>query len=393
VFERRIKLGTFLGIGVFVHWTFLLLVAYVAYSAREDGLGGVLFGIALLLGVFLCVTLHEYGHALAARQFGIPTLDITLLPIGGVARLERMPRIAWQELVVAVAGPAVNVVIGSMLLVGIYLFGTGGYLLSLLGFPPDEATFNEANRLFESPSVFGFTLQMLGVNIMLVLFNLVPAFPMDGGRVLRSLLAMVTSYRRATFVASRVGLGCAVLMATLAIFTGAYMLLFIAMFIAYAGLAEARQVELTESVSGLLVEDCMIQYPTSIPMEMTLSELAGRWQTAMCNSLPVISPDGIVVGVVKLKEIISAIDSGVAPTTTAGQLANHDVPVARVDSELKQVILGGAGRSGRDRQIPVVDQGGRLIGLLDFDSMLSRGTIAKHLARSPYSPDRFDEMT
>ncbi|TWU35306.1 putative zinc metalloprotease Rip3 [Novipirellula aureliae] len=390
MFERRIKLGKFLGIGVYVHWTFALLVAYVAFSAKEDGLGGILFGISLLFGVFLCVTLHEYGHALAARRFGIPTLDITLLPIGGVARLERMPRIAWQELVVAVAGPAVNVVIGSLLLVGIYLFGAGGYLVSLLGLPTDEATFNEANRLFGAPSIFGFTLQMLGVNIMLVLFNLVPAFPMDGGRVLRSLLAMVTTYRTATFVASRIGLGCAVLMATFAIFSGAYMLLFIAMFIAYAGLAEARQVDLMESVEGLLVEDCMIQYPTSIPMDMTLSELAGRWQTAMCSSLPVVAPSGVVVGVVKLKEIISAIDSGVAPSTTAGQLANHDVPVARIDSELKQVITG---QTGRDRQIPVVDQGGRLIGMLDLDSVLLRATIAKHLAQSTYSPDRFDAIT
>ncbi len=109
--DRRLKLGTFLGIGLYVHWSFALVIAYVAISTRSLGAIGVAFSITQLLGVFLCVTLHEYGHAMAARRFGIATADITLLPIGGVARLRRMPRIPWQELVVAIAGPAVNVVI------------------------------------------------------------------------------------------------------------------------------------------------------------------------------------------------------------------------------------------------------------------------------------------
>ena len=129
--ERRLKLGRFLGIGVYVHWTFGLLMAYVAYETQSQGLMGIAFGMAQLFAVFFCVTLHEYGHALAARKFGIPTIDITLLPIGGVARLQRMPRIAWQELVVAVAGPAVNVVIASLLLVGFYLFGGAEILVEI----------------------------------------------------------------------------------------------------------------------------------------------------------------------------------------------------------------------------------------------------------------------
>ena len=108
---RRFKLGNYLGVDLFVHWSFLLLATYVFLSSIEKGFSVAFFMVAQLLGVFFCVTLHEYGHVVAARCFGVGTADITLLPIGGVARLHRMPRIAWQEMIVAVAGPAVNVVI------------------------------------------------------------------------------------------------------------------------------------------------------------------------------------------------------------------------------------------------------------------------------------------
>ncbi|MDB4353181.1 site-2 protease family protein [bacterium] len=118
--NRRLKLGTFLGVGLYIHWSFGLMIAYIAWTAHGDGLAGILYAITLLMGVYLCVTLHEYGHVLAARRFGIGAVDITLLPIGGVARLKSMPRIPWQELVVAVAGPAVNVVIVILLMSGLF---------------------------------------------------------------------------------------------------------------------------------------------------------------------------------------------------------------------------------------------------------------------------------
>ena len=199
MFEKRLKLGTFLGIGLYVHWTFALLLGYLAYDAREYGAPGMLFAVAVSIGVFTCVTLHEYGHAMAARRFGIPTVDITLLPIGGVARLERMPRIPWRELVVAVAGPAVNVVIGTLLAIGIGLFARE----QLFEFMSSLGTLDPLS----APSFIAFFFFILMANVILVVFNMIPAFPMDGGRVFRSLMAMVTDYRKATYIASRVGLG------------------------------------------------------------------------------------------------------------------------------------------------------------------------------------------
>ncbi|TWU23301.1 putative zinc metalloprotease Rip3 [Novipirellula galeiformis] len=392
--ERRLKLGRFLGIEVYVHWTFALLVAYVAFETRSEGPAGIAFGMAQLFAVFFCVTLHEYGHALAARRFGIPTLDITLLPIGGVARLQRMPRIAWQELVVAVAGPAVNVVIATLLLTGFYLFGGVEILVEILDAfvgPRDSLDAAQIDaEMSASPSLLSFCVILLAVNVMLVLFNMVPAFPMDGGRVLRSLLAMVTNYRRATFLASRFGLACALLMAMIGIYVYAPGPVLVAMFIAYAGLAEARQVEMMESVRGLTVANVMTQSHASIPMDATLDEIAKRWETIPSASLPVTAQGDIVIGILRLKSLLAAIESHSNPHATAGEIADHNAPFAREYEALENAIL----RAGAQyRQCPVVDANGCLAGWLDMDSMLVRGSLRKHLANRPAVLDRFDAVT
>src|SRR5512147_789112 len=188
-FGWSFHLGRLLGIDVYIHFTFLLLLAFIGFShgfatrSAEAALGGVLF----FAGLFVCVLLHEYGHALAARRYGIGTRDITLLPIGGVARLERMPEKPSQEFVVALAGPAVNVVIAIGLFVGLKL---GGW------WQPLSSLSTTGGNLFE---------RLLIANVFLVLFNLLPAFPMDGGRVLRALLAMKLNHTRATRIAARIG--------------------------------------------------------------------------------------------------------------------------------------------------------------------------------------------
>ena len=218
--NHRWKLGTFAGIPLLVHWSFSLAIFLVAFSASDGGVPGVLYSVAQLLGVFFCVTLHEYGHAMAARSFGIATVDITLLPIGGVARLKKMPRIPWQELIVAVAGPAVNVVIAillSLLLAGGMPAEVWSALVDSTGRGMMDETLMRMMDLVNESSWLGYAVMMLVVNVVLVLFNMIPAFPMDGGRVFRSLLAMTMSYRRATWIASRIGLLIAVLMVTVAL--------------------------------------------------------------------------------------------------------------------------------------------------------------------------------
>src|SRR6266566_2375127 len=168
------------GIQLRIHVTFVLLIAWLAFGYYAQGGSPAAEGVIFVLLLFLCVVLHEFGHALAAKAFGINTPDITLLPIGGVARLERMPEEPKQELLIAVAGPAVNVVIA------FGLFVAGG----------SQAFLNPSNV-----EGGGLIAQLLTINILLLLFNLLPAFPMDGGRVLRALLATRLSYARATQVA------------------------------------------------------------------------------------------------------------------------------------------------------------------------------------------------
>ncbi len=388
--ERRLKLGTFLGIGLYVHWTFGLMIAYIGYAARADGWVGVLYSIAQLLGVFLCVTLHEYGHAMAARQFGVPTLDITLLPIGGVARLQRMPRVPWQELVVAIAGPAVNVVIVFGLFFSLWgMFGSEFFGDAFNVF--DEQSVITLQTLLTAPSAAGFITFLMVVNTFLILFNMIPAFPMDGGRVFRSLMAMTMTYRRATFVASRVGLVCAVLMVVFGLQVQWYMLVAIAAFIAYAGMAEARQVDVMETVRGLSIADSMIRHPLTLHQDTPISEIAARWQDTSATSLPVISVTGSVVGMLRIEDLAKAVRSGVPLNNTAGMLADHSIDVLRLDDDLELVLLA----SGRtSRQFPVVDNDNRLTGVLDLDSMLARSVVHALLVPQPYRPDSgFDAIS
>lgn len=189
------QLGTAFGIGIFVHWSFALLLGWVFFAYLSGGAGfvGALQGVSLILLVFGCVVLHELGHSLTARMFGIQTRHITLLPIGGVAELERMPRNPKHELWIAIAGPAVNVLIIGVLVVISLLLGFGSKLTGL--------TFTPQNGLISN---------LITINAMLILFNMIPAFPMDGGRVLRALLSMKKGHLTATITAAKVGKALAV---------------------------------------------------------------------------------------------------------------------------------------------------------------------------------------
>lgn len=378
--DKRLRLGTFFGIDLFVHWTFGLLIAYMVAISWAEGPSGVGYAVARLFGVFLCVTLHEYGHALTARAFDVPTIDITLLPIGGVARLKHMPRVPWQELLVAVAGPAVNVVIIGLLLAGLYLFqlafGTAFFSVPASALQFSWSSLNElaiwiSDRVIQ-PSLGGFVLTMLLVNTMLVLFNMIPAFPMDGGRVLRSILAMITNYRRATFIASRIGVVCAAGMAIFALQVGEFMPLLIAGFIAFAGMNEARQVDVMESLRGLSVADVMIRQTDGIPMNTSLRDVATQWRSSLATVMPVTSFVGSVVGIIRLTDVAKAIDDGMNLETPIGELADHAIAPASLDEPLESIVLSG---SKQNRVYPVLDHAGMLIGILDLDTILARGQL------------------
>lgn len=211
------KLGRVSGIDVFVHPTFLLVLLFPQVRAYGA------FGLGLVLATFGCVLFHELGHAMMARRYGIGTQDITLYPIGGVARLARIPRSPGAELAIALAGPAVNLAIAAGLL------GLG-----VLG-------------LWSGPVLGTFGVYLLMVNVVLAVFNLVPAFPMDGGRVLRAALSGWVGRLRATEIAAGIGRGLALLFGLLAVFYGEPMQVALAMFIYWAAGAELRAVTADET--------------------------------------------------------------------------------------------------------------------------------------------------
>jgi Zn-dependent protease len=227
------KVGRIAGIDIQVHYSFLLLLGWVTlthYGAHGD-LGEAIRGLVFIVALFGLVVLHELGHALAARRYGIHTRDITLLPIGGVARLEGMPKDPMQELVVALAGPAVNVVLAA----DIYAVLALGQ-----GLTPAGSVLRVGGSVLD---------QLLWLNVSLAVFNLLPAFPMDGGRVLRALLAMRLDRVRATQVAASMGQAMALVLAVLGFFFNPFLIL-IALFVWFGAAQEASQVQVRSAAAG-----------------------------------------------------------------------------------------------------------------------------------------------
>ncbi len=238
------QLGAFWGIPVKVHWTFGILILFVTYTAFTNGfklwqgVGFMLYTFVL----FFCVILHEYGHALTARRFGVATRDIILSPIGGIARLENMPEKPLQEFFIAIAGPLVNLVIGSVLALALY-FGTGQLM-------PDFAF-----AKFDDP--VEFARYVLWINLALFFFNLIPAFPMDGGRILRSLLAAKIGKVKATMIASNVGRLIAIIFVILGIFNAQLTLSLIGLFIFMMAGKEYDQTKVMALLKSTKVGDIM----------------------------------------------------------------------------------------------------------------------------------------
>jgi Zn-dependent protease len=235
---RSLKLGKLFGIPVYVHPTFFLLPLWILVSGWGEGLAVQAFSQLLLVALFGCVVLHEFGHALAARYFGIRTRDVTLYPIGGVARLEGMGERPTQELVIALAGPAVNVVIAALLTPLVILFVAGGSFADGEFLVPLDG----------GAALLGsFVSNLWVLNIGLVLFNMIPAFPMDGGRVLRAALAAGLGQLRATEIATKVGLVAAGFLGIAGLYFHRPTLFLVAGFVALVGQSELNALRWRES--------------------------------------------------------------------------------------------------------------------------------------------------
>jgi Zn-dependent protease/predicted transcriptional regulator len=341
------RLGKVAGIGVYVHATFFLMIGWVALShwTQRHSLAATLAGVGFILAIFACVVLHEFGHALAARRYGIKTRDITLLPIGGVARLERMPEEPIQELWVALAGPAVNVVIA----VSLYL-----WLYATASLEP----FSKLS-LTDGP----FIQRILLLNVSLVLFNMLPAFPMDGGRVLRALLATRIEYTRATHIAANIGQGMALLFGFFGFFTNPF-LLFIALFVWIGAGQEASLTQLKSALGGIPIGRAMItDYRTLSPgdslgraIELTL---AGSQQ-----DFPV-EENGRVVGVLTRADLLQALAKG-GERLSVSEVMQRDFQMAD-SSEMLDTIFPRL-QNCQCHTLPVT-RNGQLVGLMTMDNI------------------------
>jgi Zn-dependent protease len=253
-----------------------------------SSLSGLAYGALLTLVLFSIVLLHELGHSLAAKRYGIPVQDIVLLPIGGVARLRRMPERPAEELVVALAGPAVNLAL-VLLLAPTVLLSNGAALL--------DGRLSALDSM-ASPSPAGFAMFLLMVNTSLLLFNLIPAFPLDGGRVLRALLAFKLPYTRATSLATTIGRGLAIVLGVYGLVTFNFFLAVVAIFIFAAAGAEGEEVAARESLKGVRVTEVLEAHSPvltpDIPAHLAFARLVRSRQPAMA----IVDQDGGFLGVV-----------------------------------------------------------------------------------------------
>ncbi len=276
-----VRIARFFGIGIYVHPTFWLLVVWVGLSdfLRNRSLSSALQGVIFILVLFACVVLHEFGHALTARRYDIRTRDIVLYPIGGVARLERIPEQPLQELWIALAGPAVN---------GLIALALWAILQMPLSF-----------------SGTSFWSRILSVNLFLAGFNLLPAFPMDGGRVLRALLALKMDYLRATSIATWVGTALAFLFGAVGIF-GNPMLLFIALFVWLGATEEGALVRRRAVLSGVPVAQAMLTRYDVLSSQNTLKDAVQLLLAGSQPDFPVVE-GGRIVGMLTREALVQGL--------------------------------------------------------------------------------------
>jgi Zn-dependent protease/CBS domain-containing protein len=341
------KIARIAGIDVYMHATFLLLIGWVALShwTAQQSWSAVVAGVFFILLLFVFVVMHEYGHALTARKYGIKTRDITLYPIGGVARLERMPEKPIEELWVALAGPAVNVV------AAIVLFG---YLVVSGTFQPVASLTISTGSLVE---------RLMAVNLWLVLFNLIPAFPMDGGRVLRALLGLRMEYVQATQVAANVGQAFAFLFGFIGLFSDPF-LVFIALFVWMGAAQEASMVQMKYSLGNIPVTRAMMTDFQTLTPQDTLARVVGLILSGAQHDFPVVQNER-VVGILDRDTFMKALSER-GQSTLVADVMRRDV--TEIDSyEMVEAALQRLQENG-SKTLPVTHNG-QLVGLVTSENV------------------------
>jgi Zn-dependent protease/CBS domain-containing protein len=332
-----------------IHLTFLLLLAWIGIAQyMAGGTNAAIDGIAFIVAVFACVVLHELGHAVAARRYGITTPDITLLPIGGLARLSRVPETPSEEIVIALAGPAVNVVIALILIV-------------FLGARIDPNAMSE----IENPT-YGFLARLASVNVFLVLFNLIPAFPMDGGRVLRALLAFRLGRRRATEIAARIGQALAFAFGFIGLLNGNAILVFIGIFVYLAAAGEAGQVGLIEAARRIPIRTSMITTFETLGPNATVDDAVTALIRTTQHEFPIVDGGGQLRGFITREAMIHALKATGQGTPVIDVMA-RDIPTVRQDQSLETAVR--LMQEGSAPLVAVTGENGRLVGYISQENL------------------------
>lgn len=339
------SIGRLFGSELRVHATFFLLLIWIgAATYMVGGLPAAIYNVLLVLAVFACVVAHEFGHALMARRYGIATPDITLLPIGGLARLERMPEKPMQEVAVALAGPAVNVVIWFVLVV---VFGA-------------ETRPDKLARL-DDPAL-DFVGRLALINIFLALFNMLPAFPMDGGRVTRALLSIRMGRVRATRIAAFLGQGMAFLFGLVGLLVLNPFLILIAVFIFIAASSESADVAMRDAARAAGVRDAMITAFESLRPDSTLHDAATALIRTTQHEFPVIDGRGHLAGFLTRRALFAALAEGMPRATRVSEVMQTGMPTVVIKARL-EAALDAMHRAGAPA-VGVTDLSGHFIGYI-----------------------------
>jgi Zn-dependent protease/CBS domain-containing protein len=364
-----LSIGRIAGTDIRLHITFILFLAWIfAANWASGGADQAWASLAFLILLFACVVAHEFGHVFAARHFGIATPDVTLLPIGGLARLERISEEPREEFIIAIAGPLVNVVIAFVLIV---FFGAK--------FDLGAWTTVESNKV-------AMIDRLAMVNVFLVLFNLIPAFPMDGGRVLRALLASRMGFTRATEVAATIGQGFAFALGFLGLFSN-ILLVFIAIFVYLAASSEAHFVAIRSVARGVPVSAAMMtQYATLTPAADVEDAVQTLLRTSQ-SEFPVVDEAGRPVGLLARADIIRALKER-GPDARVADAMSTNVPAISYRQRLEDAV-----KILQEKAAPavaVVDMSGRLVGLVNSETigemMMVRDALPKGATMGPWGP-------
>lgn len=356
------QVAKFFNIPVQVHWTFVLIFAYVFFLGYRENWDWLSMGWSglFVLALFVCVVLHEFGHALTARRFGVETRDIILSPIGGVARLDRLPEKPMQEFQVAIAGPLVNV--GISLALSPYFLLVSGETRRQLGNIFYSLVYPESNVFVRDLSPLDYFLfGLIALNLTLAVFNLLPAFPMDGGRVLRALLSLRLGRRRATQIAAFIGQGFAVILVAYGLWEFSLITAFIGVFVFMTAASENRMVRIDSSLDHHTVGELARRNFTKIYQRDPIQVAAGELQRGMERNFLVFDEWQNLTGVLTEASIMEAMKKG-QPDDRVSEYLNTHYEYVLADDPLRTAF---SKMQWENYLILPVFEEGRVTGLID----------------------------